>query len=195
MVIWDISCFQMSLPSMLLWQATTPSPRAARWYSMTFWSTMEMGEQAIAKMTCIFFFQRQTNRTFLSVLCGSTKWIYKTMRQHWGCCVKYASDMIGEEEHHTFDTSLFVSLAPTIFIFRYSDGPGKFVVPSGGAGLYFLSTYLTVNNAQRAIFNIEVNGQPVCTARGTKERSGASDTSLAACSGLAQLSEGNFLLG
>ncbi len=65
-----------------------------------------------------------------------------------------------------------------------------FTVPSGGDGLYYLNTYLLVQAGEVGDFNIQVNGEVLCTAYGDGDS--ASDYSQATCSGLVQLTEGNF---
>ena len=37
-------------------------------------------------------------------------------------------------------------------------------MPSGGDGFYYFFVYLTADGSEFAYFEIEVNGQPVCTA-------------------------------
>ena len=67
-----------------------------------------------------------------------------------------------------------------------------FTVPSGGGGLYYFSTFFTVWAGKWASFNLVVNDVIICTAYGDHDSSGANDRAQAACSGLAQLTEGIF---
>ncbi len=72
---------------------------------------------------------------------------------------------------------------------RYSPSTGIFTVPSGGAGTYYFSTYLLVQEDEYAYFNIVVNGIILCTAWGENDYND-NDRPQAACSGLVQLNEG-----
>ena len=49
-----------------------------------------------------------------------------------------------------------------VFIFfleRYDSTTGIFTVPSGGAGLYYFSTYLGVSVSEYALFDMVVNDE------------------------------------
>ena len=48
--------------------------------------------------------------------------------------------------------------------YRYNSTTGTFTVPPGGEGLYYLSVYLRVYGDIAAYFNIELNGELICTA-------------------------------
>ena len=65
-------------------------------------------------------------------------------------------------------------------------------MPPGGAGTYYFSTYLRVDKGEKAEFRIMANGDMVCKAIGEHRYDGAGDTALAACSGLAQLQDGEY---
>ncbi len=75
-----------------------------------------------------------------------------------------------------------------ICLFRYDSLTGIFTVPSGGAGLYFLHTSLTVASDEWAYFNIRRNGVIWCTAVGDAD--GYQDYPVASCSVVIQLAEG-----
>ncbi len=77
-------------------------------------------------------------------------------------------------------------------LIRYDPTTGIFTVPSGGDGLYYFSTYLLVNFGEFGEFNIRVNGEILCSARGDNNNSGSNDNAVATCSGLAQLTEGRL---
>ncbi len=80
-----------------------------------------------------------------------------------------------------------------IFVcFRYDPATGIFTVPSGGDGLYYFSTYLSVASGHYAGFNIRVNGEILCTAFGDNNYNGADDYPQATCSVLTQLAEGQL---
>ena len=67
---------------------------------------------------------------------------------------------------------------------------GVFTVPAAGARLYYFSTFLLVAVHEYAKFDIMVNDQQICTARGDLSSHDGEDTPTAACNGLAQLLEG-----
>lgn len=79
---------------------------------------------------------------------------------------------------------------------RYNSATGVATIPSGGAGQYYLSTYLLVDDGETAQIQMMVNDNDVvCTAAGDQNTSGASDLSTATCSGVAQLEDGEFAHG
>ncbi len=69
-----------------------------------------------------------------------------------------------------------------------------FIVPQGGDGVYYFSTYLLVDAGERALFNIRVNGEKLCTACGDLNDNGLNDSAQATCSSLVQLTEGRSIL-
>ena len=72
--------------------------------------------------------------------------------------------------------------------FRYNPDTGIFTVPPGGEGLYYFSTFFSVDAAEYAQFEVVANGNPICRAFGdASENGGAADFPQAACSGLAYL--------
>ena len=54
-------------------------------------------------------------------------------------------------------TSLFI-------LYRCDSTTGTFTVPSGGDGFYYFSVYLWVLPNKAAYFEIELNGDLICTA-------------------------------
>ena len=76
---------------------------------------------------------------------------------------------------------------------RYDVTTGVFTVPPSGDGLYYFSTYLLVWTGKVATFNLVVNNVIFCTAQGDHSVV-AIDNPQAACSAMAQLSEGIYLL-
>ena len=78
---------------------------------------------------------------------------------------------------------------------RYDNSTGEFVVPSGGAGLYFLFIDFYVVGGEFARFDIEVNGAVVCMAEVKTDGTGSAvDDYPATCGGLALLREGMGIL-
>ena len=72
---------------------------------------------------------------------------------------------------------------------RYNSTTGVFTVPPGGAGHYYFSTYLLLDEGDWAIFELRINGDRICRAHGDDDDS-LSEYAQAACSGLTVLKEG-----
>ena len=51
-------------------------------------------------------------------------------------------------------------------VIRYDSTTGTFTVPPGGDGYYYFSTYLVVDDDETGLFNIELNGELICSAYG-----------------------------
>ena len=47
---------------------------------------------------------------------------------------------------------------------RYKSATGTFTVPPGGDGIYYYSVYLLVQDDEYSSFDIELNGDFLCTA-------------------------------
>ena len=80
-------------------------------------------------------------------------------------------------------TSLFI-------VYRFDSTTGTFTVPPGGDGLYYFSVYLTVIQYDYGRFNIQVNGETVCTAFGDANSRTFTDIVHTCCSGVAIVAEG-----
>ena len=53
----------------------------------------------------------------------------------------------------------------SLFIFcRYDSTTGTFTVPSDGDGLYYFSVYLVVIAGKWSYFDLQLNGEVLCTA-------------------------------
>lgn len=90
---------------------------------------------------------------------------------------------------------LYLSLYLIIVCCRYNNVTGIATIPPGGAGQYYISTYLQVAAGEAALIDIVVNNDDVfCSAAGDQNNNGVSDLSTAACSGVAQLEAGKLLL-
>ena len=80
-------------------------------------------------------------------------------------------------------TSLFI-------IYRYDNTTGTFTVPSGGDGFYYFSAYFVVRYYEYARFDIQINGETLCTAFTDEEQQAAADDGQAACSAATYATEG-----
>ena len=76
--------------------------------------------------------------------------------------------------------------------FRYESTNGTFTVPPGGDGFYYFSTYLLFEGGHYGFFDIQVEGDTLCTARTDEDDS--SYVGQAACSAATYVSEGIKLL-
>ena len=62
-------------------------------------------------------------------------------------------------------------------------------MPTGGDGYYYFSLYLLVTYDEWGRFNIEINGEMLCTAQ-TDQQSTPTDEGQAACSAVSYVTEG-----
>ncbi len=79
---------------------------------------------------------------------------------------------------------------PRASYFRYNPLTATFTVPPGGDGLYYFSTFFSVDSGQYAEFEVTTNGNSICRAFGDNDSNGDWDYAQATCSGLARLVEG-----
>ena len=54
---------------------------------------------------------------------------------------------------------------PFNFIYRYDSSSGTFTVPPGGDGYYYFSVYLLGDYNEFGYFDIQINGEILCTVR------------------------------
>ena len=80
-------------------------------------------------------------------------------------------------------TSLFI-------VYSYDSTNGTFTVPSGGDGFYYFSVYLRVHGDISLIFDVEINGDRICTIYSDLTESPGSDSEITLCSGVANVVEG-----
>ena len=77
-----------------------------------------------------------------------------------------------------------------LLVFRYNSTTGQFVVPTGGAGLYFLYTNFLADEQEFANFFIRVNDQAICGAFSDMNDIGVNDNGTPSCGSVAILIEG-----
>ena len=78
------------------------------------------------------------------------------------------------------------------FIYRYDTSTGTFTVPPGGDGFYYFSVYLSTVSIESAYFDVEVNGQLLCSAVGELTQMTSGDEIVASCNGIAEVVEGKI---
>ena len=63
-------------------------------------------------------------------------------------------------------------------------------MPPGGDGFYYFSVYLTTNSDESASFDLEINGELLCSAIGELTQMESTDEIVASCHGIAHIVEG-----
>ena len=82
-----------------------------------------------------------------------------------------------------------------MFIFyRYDSSTGTFTVPPGGDGFHYFSVYCTVYYFEYAFFDIQINGETICSAYGETDSSTFSDYVHTTCSVTTYVAEGRIYL-
>ena len=74
--------------------------------------------------------------------------------------------------------------------YRYDSSSGTFIVPAGGDGYYYFSVYLIVWYLEYGFFDVQINGETICTAYADRENSIYLDRGRTSCSAAAFASEG-----
>ena len=72
---------------------------------------------------------------------------------------------------------------------RYNSTTGTFTVPSDRDGYYYFSVYLLVDSGENAYFDIEINGDRLCTAYADQQQT-SSDPGSAPCSAVTYATQG-----
>ena len=70
---------------------------------------------------------------------------------------------------------------------RYDSTTGTFTVPPGGDGFYYFSTYLLVVSGKHGYFDMQINGELLCTAQTVHS---TSNYGPAVCGGASYILEG-----
>ena len=65
---------------------------------------------------------------------------------------------------------------------RYSTATGSFTVPPGGEGIYYFSTFVTVNYGEYGRFEIHLNDDVICSMFPDQSNNGESDRAPGSCS-------------
>ena len=79
------------------------------------------------------------------------------------------------------------SITCLFILYRYDSTTGTFTVPSGGDGYYYFSTFLLVYSDEYAYFDIQINGEVLCTAVTDETDTGGGQS---ACGAAAYATEG-----
>ena len=89
-------------------------------------------------------------------------------------------------------TFCFSGQKSKVFNCSYDSSTGVFTVPPGGDGLYYFSTYLSVDLQEIAHMDIQVNDESMCSARGDHQYLQL-DSSHASCSAVVDVVTGNSM--
>ena len=82
-----------------------------------------------------------------------------------------------------------MSISKTFF-YSYDSTTGTFTVPPGGDGYYYFSVYLNADGDESSIFDVELNGERICTVRSDLTESPSTDWETTVCSGITYAVEG-----
>ena len=74
---------------------------------------------------------------------------------------------------------------------RYNSTTGTFTVPSGGEGFYLFSVYLLGTILEESLFDIQINGETMCTII-MEQLETSLDALQAACSAAKFVAQGNM---
>ena len=80
-------------------------------------------------------------------------------------------------------TSLFI-------VCRYDSTTGTFTVPPGGDGYYYFSAHFVVYYFEFAFFDIQINGETICTAYADRNDSNNNDPGPTSCGAVTYAAEG-----
>ena len=69
----------------------------------------------------------------------------------------------------------------------YASTTGVFIVPSGGDGVYYFSTYVLVDDGEWGNFDIRLNNDVICTTNPDQADSGVNDYAPGACSAVVRV--------
>ena len=83
-----------------------------------------------------------------------------------------------------------MSVLQQAIVCRYDSSTGTFTVPPGGDGFYYFSVYFGLFWDHYAYFEIEINGEVICTAEGDESESTFTDRGHTSCSGATFAVEG-----
>ena len=65
-------------------------------------------------------------------------------------------------------------------------------MPPGGDGFYYFSVFLTAAGDESAYFDVELNGELICTVYSDLTQSPSTDSEMAFCNGVTYATEGNI---
>ena len=72
--------------------------------------------------------------------------------------------MTAQPEHSQCPLVEMDSITSLLIVYRYDITTGIFTVPPGGDGFYYFSVFLVVNVDEYGTFDLDLNGETLCTA-------------------------------
>ena len=75
---------------------------------------------------------------------------------------------------------------------RYDSTTGTFTVPPGGDGYYYFSTYMRVAGGEVVNFDVELDGELICSVTADIQDSSSGDREITSCSGATYAFEGSI---
>ena len=104
----------------------------------------------------------------------------------------YFTDVTAQREHVQCPLVEMDYTTSLLIVYRYDSTIGTFTVPSGGEGFYYFSAFLIADGGELVIFDVELNGDLICTVFSDLQDSPATDSQLTACNGVAYAVEGIY---
>ena len=80
-------------------------------------------------------------------------------------------------------------IVPFNIFYRYDSTTGTFTVPPGGDGFYYFSTYLLGTSTEYNVFDIQINGNKLCTVHLDQQQT-SGDALQSSCSAAIYAAEG-----
>ena len=99
--------------------------------------------------------------------------------------------MTAQPEHSQCPLVEMDSITSMFIVYRYDSTTGTFTVPPGGDGYYYFSTYVTVWDDEFGRFDLQVNGEILCSPHADQTDT-PSNPGQAACSGVTYAMAGLF---
>ena len=106
-------------------------------------------------------------------------------------CISYLLlDITVEQEHSQCPLVERGTITSLFIVYIYDSRTRTFTVPPGGDGYYYFSAYFHVYYYEYAVFDIQINGEVLCTAYTDEQQNTAADYGQAACSAATYATEG-----
>ena len=99
--------------------------------------------------------------------------------------------MTAQLEHSQCPLVEMDSISSLFIVYRYDSTTGTFTVPSGGDGFYYFSAYFTPYFEEASHFDIQINGEMICTAY--VDQTSTTDFGHTSCSAATYAAEGKLV--
>ena len=98
------------------------------------------------------------------------------------------TDTMAQPEHSHCPLVEMDSVTSLFIVYRYDNTTGTFTVPPGGDGFYYFSAFLDGNTGEDGIFDLEINGEQLCSIE--LDQQGSGDQGQSSCSAAIYAVEG-----